>query len=166
MVGSVGAGMNASLWAAYSQAGRNQSSQSVPTENTPGPSEETSSLKLSDKQLKRIGLKECETCRSRSYQDVSNDSGVSMKTPTHLSPEAANSAVRSHEGEHVSRETAKAESEGRHVVYQSVQIYTDICPECGRMYTSGGKTTTVTAADAPAPTYSTGEKGQLFHQVA
>jgi len=39
----------------------------------------------------------------------------------------------------------KAYREGREVVFQSVQIHTAICPECGRVYVSGGKTTTVTA---------------------
>jgi hypothetical protein len=39
----------------------------------------------------------------------------------------------------------KAMQEGRKVLFQSVQIHTSICPECGRVYVSGGKTTTVTA---------------------
>jgi len=30
------------------------------------------------------------------------------------------------------------------VVSQTVQINTAVCPECGRRYVSGGKTTTVT----------------------
>ncbi len=34
--------------------------------------------------------------------------------------------------------------EGKDVVFQSVKIKTAICPECGRVYVSGGKTTTVT----------------------
>lgn len=53
----------------------------------------------------------------------------------------------SHEQEHVSREGAKALAEGRKVVSQSVRIFMDVCPECGRVYTSGGKTTTTTKAD-------------------
>lgn len=89
----------------------------------------------------------CETCESRKYQDGSNDPGVSFKTATKLSPEQAASAVRSHENEHVVREQAKAEREGRKVVSQSVMLHTNICPECGEPYTSGGTTTTVTKAD-------------------
>lgn len=42
------------------------------------------------------------------------------------------------------REQGKAWRDGRQVVYQTVQIHTAICPECGRTYVSGGKTTTVT----------------------
>ena len=101
-----------------------------------------------DQILKRIGLKECETCKSRQYQDGSNDPGVSFKTPTHISPDNAAQAVSSHEQEHVTRERSKAQREGRQVVYQSVMIFTATCPECGRTYVSGGRTVTVTAAAA------------------
>ena len=56
-------------------------------------------------------------------------------------------AVRGHEQQHVSREQAKAEREGRKVISQSVSIHTAVCPECGRVYVSGGTTRTVTAKD-------------------
>lgn len=88
----------------------------------------------------------CQTCEERKYQDGSNDMGVSFKTPTRIAPEAAASAVRSHEQEHVVREQAKAEREGRRVVSQNVTLHTEICPECGRVYISGGTTRTTTAA--------------------
>ncbi len=90
------------------------------------------------------GVKQCQTCKNRRYQDASDDPGVSFKSPTKLSPEAAASAVYGHEREHYSREAAKANSEGREVVSNNIQIFTDICPECGKAYVSGGKTTTVT----------------------
>ncbi|MGE5416588.1 MAG: hypothetical protein ACM3UZ_07485 [Acidobacteriota bacterium] len=48
----------------------------------------------------------------------------------------------SHENEHVNRERAKASQKGGEVVNQSVQIFTDNCPECGRTYVSGGETRT------------------------
>lgn len=86
----------------------------------------------------------CETCERRKYQDGSDDPGVSFKSPTHLSPQQAQSAVRGHEMEHVVREQASAAREGRKVVSQSVAIHTAICPECGRVYISGGTTRTVT----------------------
>lgn len=89
----------------------------------------------------------CETCEKRKYQDGSDDPGVSFKTPTRVSPEMAASAVRGHEQEHVVRERAEAKREGRKVVEQSVTYHTAICPECGRVYVSGGTTRTVTAAD-------------------
>jgi len=93
------------------------------------------------------GPKECQTCKNRRYVDESDDPSVSFQTPTKVSPEAAMSAVAAHEGEHVRNEQMKAESEGRKVVSQSVSINTDICPECGRVYVSGGETRTVTAPD-------------------
>ena len=89
---------------------------------------------------------ECQTCKERKYQDGSNDPGVSFKTPTNIAPERAASAVRGHELEHVVREQAKARQEGRKVVSQSVTYHTAICPECGKVYVSGGTTRTVTRA--------------------
>lgn len=93
----------------------------------------------------QYGEKECRTCQERKYKDGSDDAGVSYKTPTHISPDQAASAVRGHEMEHVVREQAKAEREDREVVSQSVVMHTAICPECGRVYVSGGTTTTTTA---------------------
>ena len=89
---------------------------------------------------------ECQTCKERKYQDDSDDMGVSFQTPTNIAPEQAASAVRGHEQEHVVREQAKAQREGREVVSQNVTIHTDICPECGEAYVSGGTTKTVTKA--------------------
>lgn len=82
---------------------------------------------------------DCQTCRQRRYQDQSSDPGVSMKSPTALSPGNAESAVRAHEGEHVSRELSKAKQEGRSAM-ATVVLHTDVCPECGRVYMSGGTT--------------------------
>lgn len=87
---------------------------------------------------------ECETCKNRRYQDVSDDPGVSFKSASKIAPGNVGAAVRGHENEHVVRERAKAEREGREVVSQSVVIKTAICPECGKSYVAGGETTTVT----------------------
>ncbi len=98
---------------------------------------------------------ECQTCERRKYQDGSDDMGVSFQTPTRIAPEQVASAVRGHEMEHVVREQAKARREDRRVGSQSVTIHTDICPECGKTFVSGGTTRTVTAAsreaEQPAP---------------
>jgi len=93
---------------------------------------------------------ECQTCKERKYQDGSDDPGVSFKTATRLTPEEAATAVRGHEMEHVVRERAKAEREDRRVVQQSVTLHNSICPECGKVYISGGVTRTVTKSD-PEP---------------
>lgn len=90
---------------------------------------------------------ECQTCERRKYQDGSDDMGVSYQTPTNIKPEQAASAVRGHEMEHVYREQAKAEREGRKVVSQTVTMHTEICPECGKSYVAGGTTETVTKAE-------------------
>ena len=90
---------------------------------------------------------ECQTCESRKYQDGSDDMGVSFQTPTNIKPEQAASAVRGHEMEHVYREQAKADREGRKVVSQSVTMHSEICPECGKSFVSGGTTRTVTKAE-------------------
>ena len=90
---------------------------------------------------------ECQTCEERKYQDESDDMGVSFQTATNIAPEQVASAVRGHENEHVVREQAKAQREDRRVVSQSVTLHSDICPECGKVYISGGTTRTVTAAE-------------------
>lgn len=84
---------------------------------------------------------ECETCKKRKYQDGSNEN-VSYKAATHISPEIAGSAVRAHEGEHVSNAYEKAAEKGGKVVNASVTLHTAICPECGKTYVSGGVTNT------------------------
>lgn len=84
---------------------------------------------------------ECETCSNRKYQDGSNEN-VSFKSATHISPEAAASAVRAHEGEHVSNAYTKAAQNNGKVINASVSIHTSVCPECGRTYVSGGLTNT------------------------
>ncbi len=102
---------------------------------------------------------ECQTCKNRKYVDGSDDPGVSFKTPTHISPDSAASAVRGHEMEHVSRNQAEARREGREVVSQSVSYHTAICPECGRVYVSGGTTQTTTADAQQAEEAGGAEKG-------
>lgn len=115
---------------------------------------------------------ECETCKNRKYQDESNDPGVSFKTATNVSPASAESAVRAHENEHVTRNQAKAEREGREIVYQNVVIKRAICPECGTSYVAGGETTTVTRTKQEDERFSVGMydkeqgKGQLLNIVA
>ncbi len=84
---------------------------------------------------------ECQTCKNRKYVDGSNEM-VSFKSPTHISPERAAGAVRSHEQEHVNNAYSKAATGNGKVLQASVSIHMDICPECGRSYVSGGTTHT------------------------
>jgi len=96
---------------------------------------------------KLAALTECQTCKNRKYQDVSNDPSVSFQTPASISPGQSAAMVSAHESEHVSNEKAKAEQEGRRVISQTVALESSICPECGRIYISGGVTKTVTVKD-------------------
>ena len=91
---------------------------------------------------------ECRTCESRTYQDVSDDPSVSFQTPTRISPGQSAAAVASHEAEHVSNEQAKADRDGREIVSQTVTLKTSICPECKRVYVSGGETRTLSKSAA------------------
>lgn len=97
--------------------------------------------------LKRTGQIECQTCKSRTYQDGSDDMGVSFKTPGHIDPAVSGAVVRSHEQEHVTNERAQANMKGRRVVSQSVTLSTSVCSECGRSYVSGGTTRTTTVSN-------------------
>ena len=85
---------------------------------------------------------ECQTCANRKYQDGSNEADVSFKAASHVSPEAAATAVRSHEQMHVANAYQKAEKGNGKVLSATVSIHTSICPECGRSYVSGGTTQT------------------------
>ena len=110
---------------------------------------------------------ECQTCKNRKYQDGSDDPGVSFKTATSVAPEQAAAAVRGHEQEHVVREQAKAQREDRKVVSQSVTIHTEICPECGDVYVSGGTTRTTTKANpVEEPSQADNEKRSGFEAFA
>lgn len=90
---------------------------------------------------KKDSSQECQTCQNRKYVDGS-DEMVSFKSPTHISPQNAASAVRSHEQEHVTNAYSKAAAGNGKVINASVSIHTSICPECGRSYVSGGTTNT------------------------
>jgi hypothetical protein len=93
-----------------------------------------------------LAPRECQTCKNRKYVDQSDDPSVSFQAPTNISPGQSASVVMSHEREHVVNEQARAEKEGREVVSQTVTLQMSTCPECGRMYVSGGTTRTVTVA--------------------
>ncbi|WP_071837961.1 hypothetical protein [Selenomonas ruminantium] len=99
-----------------------------------------------DTETKNVGSRnsppsECKTCKNRKYQDGS-DEMVSFKAAGHIDPNNAASVVMSHEQEHVSNAYQKADASNGEVVRASVRLKTDVCPECGRTYISGGETTT------------------------
>jgi ribosomal protein L32 len=89
-------------------------------------------------------LEGCQTCRNRKYVDQSSDPSVSFQSPAHISPEQSASRVMSHEREHISNDQAKAKREDRKIISQTVSLTMSFCPECGKMYVSGGTARTVT----------------------
>lgn len=119
----------------------------------------------SEKDLKKLGIIECQTCANRKYVDGSDDPGVSFKSPAQLDPSEAASAVMAHEMEHVSNEQANARAEGSEVVSQSVTIHTSICPECGISYVAGGVTNTVTKKKSDYGLSNEMTKGLNFDQI-
>lgn len=155
MVGAIGGGNSCSNYGNYTgmygnaeervrQGNQNQ-------EKTPGVREsKDGSVKEISKDKER-----CQTCAKRKYQDGS-DENVSFKSAAHISPEAAGSAVRAHEGEHVSNAYNKAAQKDGKVVSASVSIHTSVCPECGKTYVSGG--TTSTRIKYPADPYEQSKK--------
>lgn len=138
-----------------------------PQQKSPFDTLELSNTKESDKTKNDPSVEKCRTCQNRKYQDGSNDPSVSFKTPTTLSPDRAAAAVRNHEMQHVFHEQANAKRENREVVSQSVIYKTGICPECHRVYVSGGETRTVTRAKKD---YNVGieqsQKGKFLDAVA
>lgn len=83
----------------------------------------------------------CQTCVNRKYKDGSTDAGVSFKSASGVAPQAAASAVVAHERQHEgnARERAgKADAQAQ----TSVRLFTGICPECKKVYVSGGVTNT------------------------
>ena len=91
---------------------------------------------------KKVEKGECQTCKNRKYVDGSNEGDVSFKTPGHIDPNNAASTVMSHEREHVSNAIAEGSKEGKELINASVSLHTSVCPECGRVYVSGGTTHT------------------------
>ncbi len=90
---------------------------------------------------KKSSPAECQTCAERKYQDGS-DEMVSFKSAQHIDPDAAAARVRGHEQEHVVNAYKEAAEDGGKVLSCNVSIHTAICPECGRVYVSGGTTST------------------------
>ncbi len=91
---------------------------------------------------KKVKQAECQTCKNRKYVDGSNESDVSFKAPAHIDPDNAAATVMGHEKEHVANAVAKGREEGNKLLSVSVTLHTSVCPECGRVYVSGGTTHT------------------------
>lgn len=91
---------------------------------------------------KKVRQEECQTCKNRKYVDGSNEGDVSFKAPAHIDPSNAGAVVMGHEQEHVANARAEGSKENKELVSVSVTLQTSTCPECGRVYVSGGVTHT------------------------
>lgn len=136
---NIGIGIYQGAYGAYMQPGNTSvnSSAAGSTDAVKGIDGKTDESRAA----KRAGKVECQTCKERKYQDGS-DEMVSFKSAAHISPQAAGSAVRAHEQEHVSNAFKKAAEGNGKVLQASVKIKTAVCPECGRSYVAGGTTNT------------------------
>lgn len=103
---------------------------------------------------------DCQTCRERKYQDGSNETDVSFKSPGHISPRASASAVMAHEQQHVSNAYQEASEKDGRVVSCGVSLRTAVCPECGTVYVSGGTTSTSISYPDESNPYQKDKKAQ------
>lgn len=127
----------------YANASATTQAPTKPSEAQMAESIKTDSQENEKKVDKTDPNYKCQACENRKYQDGSNEHDVSFKNATKVAPEAAASAVRSHEQMHVNNAYQKAEkAENAKVISASVTIHTSICPECGKTYVSGGTTRT------------------------
>jgi hypothetical protein len=114
-----------------------------PVENAAGAGEAKRAEEADDtKKGGRVDKEECQTCKNRKYVDGSNESDVSFKSPAHISPDSSAAVVMGHEQEHMSNAIAEGNKENKELVSASVSLQTSTCPECGRVYVSGGVTHT------------------------
>ncbi len=139
-VGAIGGYQPISYISPYATAA---TSDAKSTNNAQNTGSVQAARQVDDKKIEKTdpGYK-CQTCANRKYQDGSNEADVSFKAASHVAPEAAASAVRSHEQMHVTNAYQKAEQKDGKVINASVSIHTSICPECGKTYVSGGTTKT------------------------
>lgn len=91
---------------------------------------------------KKVEKGECQTCKNRKYVDGSNESDVSFQTPGYISPESSAAKVMAHEQEHVANAIAEGNKPNKELLSATVTLHTSVCPECGRVYVSGGTTHT------------------------
>lgn len=134
-------GTQASTLNAGSSMGTSVASGGAPRSESVAKEEGLSQAQI--RSMKRSGAIECESCKNRKYQDGSNESDVSFKSPGHIDPASAGAKVMAHEQQHVSNAYQKAAKGNGKVMNASVSIQTAVCPECGRSYVSGGQTRTM-----------------------
>lgn len=113
---------------------------SAVTRGTDGMAQATVDGAKNASQTGRVQKGECQTCKNRKYVDGSNEGDVSFKTPGHIDPGRSAATVMSHEQEHVANAVSEGNKPNKDLVRVSVNLKTAVCPECGKVYVSGGTT--------------------------
>ncbi len=92
----------------------------------------------------RSGQAPCPTCAARTYQDESDDGGVSFQAAKGINAANAASVIMGHEREHVAAGRAGSDPDDPEGVVKdsSVTLEWKKCPHCGRTYCAGGVTKT------------------------
>lgn len=145
----------------YSAYGNKKTADSATADSAqPGRATQKHSANPDDqvKSGRKSSPSECKTCKSRKYQDGSNESDVSFKAPGHISPQASAGTVRAHEQQHVNNAYEKAAKNNGKVLSATVSLQTEICPECGTAYVAGGVTRTRIAYSAEENPYQKNQK--------
>lgn len=132
----------------------------VKTQNTIKNNNVSGVQKKETEKTKKDKEYECKTCSERVYKDESHDGGVSFQAASNISMSNSGVAVASHENEHYTRENARAKEDGKVVLKNDVKIFYSKCPECGRMYASGGETETVIASKKADPNNDFNTRGE------
>lgn len=139
---------------------RTQKQRETPTQVMQSEAESRTDLE----QKIRNGEVECPTCAARTYQDESNDGGVSFQAATHLNAATAGMAVMNHESEHVARGASESDPndpEEGVVKNSTVSLEHKKCPDCGRTYVAGGLTKTTSRPASYNPFKKPGELDTL-----
>ena len=131
------------IYPAYNTAAvRGVSAAQRVNQGTDGTAQATVDGAKDAQQSKAVKQANCQTCKNRKYVDGSNEGDVSFKAPAHIDPRQSAAVVMSHEQEHVANARAEGSKENKELLSVSVTLHTSVCPECGRVYVSGGNTHT------------------------
>ena len=70
----------------------------------------------------------------------------------------------SHEKEHVANAVSEGNKDNKELVNVSVSLKTSVCPECGRVYVSGGTTNSTMRTTSESPKNNNPYQSGLFDE--
>jgi hypothetical protein len=98
---------------------------------------------------RRFAERLCNLCRQRQYEDVSPQHAVTFETPTKIPSIFSALWVATHELQHVLSAKRRALQQEERVI-TTVMLQYNVCPDCGRVHVSGGRTTVTHLHQPPA----------------